>query len=187
MKLQHDGVKDKLLQAGIEAFTNHGFKGTSLRDISTRVGVPVSIIAYYYDNKEGLYRAVYDHLERTVTAYLEPARTELDRVAREPGLSPFQARTAIRHYVASILEAADRQEPAGTPLRALMKRPEQLYRLLITDSLLSVTRVLTADAELCARGVIGQVLVMLDSAEGSSDKLKAATLLHATGILNQYA
>lgn len=47
-----------ILQAASEAFFEHGFHGTSVRDIASRVGVTVPALYYHHDNKEAILVAV---------------------------------------------------------------------------------------------------------------------------------
>ena len=51
--------KQKLLDAAFDLFAQNGFHGTSVRDISNKAGVNVSLVSRYYSNKEGLYTACF--------------------------------------------------------------------------------------------------------------------------------
>lgn len=48
----------KILQHSSEAFYEHGFHGTTVRDIANRVGVTVPALYYHHENKEGILAAV---------------------------------------------------------------------------------------------------------------------------------
>jgi TetR/AcrR family transcriptional regulator len=52
----------RLLQAAADAFAATGFDGTSLRNIADSAGVAFQLIAYYFGNKEDLWRATIDYL-----------------------------------------------------------------------------------------------------------------------------
>ena len=43
-----------ILQHALDAFAEHGYHGTSVRDIARRIGVTVPTIYYHYDNKQDL-------------------------------------------------------------------------------------------------------------------------------------
>lgn len=45
-----------ILDAARDAFTEGGYSGTSLRHVSTRAGVDVGLIAYYFKTKDNLFR-----------------------------------------------------------------------------------------------------------------------------------
>src|SRR5690606_26393251 len=50
-------TKQLLLQAAKRLFAAKGFDGTTVKEISDEAGVNVSLVSYYFDSKEGLYRA----------------------------------------------------------------------------------------------------------------------------------
>jgi AcrR family transcriptional regulator len=43
-----------ILDAALEAFREHGYHGTSVREIAARVGVTVPTLYYHYGNKQGM-------------------------------------------------------------------------------------------------------------------------------------
>ncbi|WP_188206434.1 forespore capture DNA-binding protein RefZ [Alkalibacillus aidingensis] len=47
-------TKEKIMQAAGELFYYNGFKGTSIRAITDKADVNVSLISYYFKNKQGL-------------------------------------------------------------------------------------------------------------------------------------
>lgn len=52
-----DETRRKIIEAAIGLFGQHGFDGASTRDIAARAGVNAPALQYYFENKEGLYRA----------------------------------------------------------------------------------------------------------------------------------
>ncbi|WP_257276435.1 TetR/AcrR family transcriptional regulator [Endozoicomonas sp. SESOKO4] len=51
-----------ILQAAEDEFVLGGFKGTSIRDIANRAGLPKANIHYYFNSKVDLYGAVLSHI-----------------------------------------------------------------------------------------------------------------------------
>lgn len=49
-------TRHALLQAGKKLFARRGLSGTSIRDIAREAKINSSLISYYFDGKEGLYR-----------------------------------------------------------------------------------------------------------------------------------
>jgi AcrR family transcriptional regulator len=52
------GRRDRILDAGEDAFAEHGFDGASLRHIVTRARVNLATVYYYFGSKQGLMEAV---------------------------------------------------------------------------------------------------------------------------------
>ena len=60
--LRSDGVeaRNRLLLAALPLFASKGFAKTSTREIAAAAGVNLAAISYYFGDKAGLYRAVYN-------------------------------------------------------------------------------------------------------------------------------
>jgi AcrR family transcriptional regulator len=68
-----DQTRRRIIDAAIELFGQRGFEGTSTRDIAKLADVNAPALQYYFDGKEGLYRACAEHIAETMTAHFEPA------------------------------------------------------------------------------------------------------------------
>jgi AcrR family transcriptional regulator len=53
----------RLVQSAIKLFAEHGFDGTSVKQISEDAGVNVSLVSYHFKGKEGLYRSCFEHFK----------------------------------------------------------------------------------------------------------------------------
>ncbi|WP_245964671.1 CerR family C-terminal domain-containing protein [Trinickia dinghuensis] len=62
----------RIIQAAIELFGEHGFVAASTRDIAAKAGVNAPALQYYFENKEGVYRACAEHLADEVWSKFEP-------------------------------------------------------------------------------------------------------------------
>jgi AcrR family transcriptional regulator len=60
--LRSDGLeaRNRLLDAALQLFADHGFSKTSTREIALAAQVNVAAISYYFGDKAGLYRAVFE-------------------------------------------------------------------------------------------------------------------------------
>ncbi len=67
------GRREELLQAALDLFSENGFKGTSIRDIANSLGVSVSVIYHYFQNKEGLWSELLGYSVKALPAKLEAA------------------------------------------------------------------------------------------------------------------
>lgn len=65
----------EILDRAIEVFAEQGAAGTSLRQIAQRIGVSHAALLHYFDSREQLLVAVFEHAERSQT-------TEADHAAR---------------------------------------------------------------------------------------------------------
>lgn len=68
--------KEKIMEAAADLFYFNGFKGTSIRAITTKANVNVSLISYYFKNKQGL-------LETMTVDYYENYLALLERVIND--------------------------------------------------------------------------------------------------------
>lgn len=67
------GAKEALLLAGISLFSEKGYASTSVREIVALAGVTKPVLYYYFQNKEGLFRAILDGAAQRQRELLEEA------------------------------------------------------------------------------------------------------------------
>lgn len=65
-------ARERLIEAGIDVFGQHGFEGASTRRLAGEAGVNIAAIPYYFGSKEGLYRAVAENIVRRVRERMDP-------------------------------------------------------------------------------------------------------------------
>lgn len=72
-------TKDRILGAAEELFAQHGFGGTSLRQVTSRADVNIAAVNYHFGSKENLINEVFrrrmDEMSRQRLAQLEQARS----------------------------------------------------------------------------------------------------------------
>jgi len=68
-----DETRRKIIDAAIRLFGQHGFAGASTRDIAAEAGVNAPALQYYFENKEGVYRACAEALVDDALLVLDPA------------------------------------------------------------------------------------------------------------------
>lgn len=79
-----------ILVAALEQFREHGYHGTSVRDVARRAGVSLPMIYYRFDNKQGL-----------LVSLLEGAMSDLLRRAR---LADAEAEGPVLNRFANVVE-----------------------------------------------------------------------------------
>lgn len=71
-----DSSRQKILAVAEKLFAENGYHGTSTRDLARESGMNISLISYYFGNKEGLYKTLF--LE-----FAQSAHEQLGRIIEE--------------------------------------------------------------------------------------------------------
>jgi len=66
-------TRERILEAALPLFARHGFAGTSTRLVAGAAEVNVATLAYYFDDKEGLYDAVCQRLHEDLAVQMPTA------------------------------------------------------------------------------------------------------------------
>ena len=76
----HFSTKDRILGAAEELFAQHGFAGTSLRQVTSRADVNIAAVNYHFGSKENLVNEVFrrrmDEMSKRRLAALKAAQSE---------------------------------------------------------------------------------------------------------------
>lgn len=68
-----DETRQRIIDAAIKLFGEHGFAGASTRDIAAEAGVNAPALQYYFENKEGVYHACAEFIADDIRARFEPS------------------------------------------------------------------------------------------------------------------
>jgi len=130
-----DSTKRALLDAAEVEFAAKGFDGARLQSIARMVGVQQALIHHYFDDKEGLYRAV---IERGLAAVTAGSWSILERLA-QPGTIPpvglagasstkrdAKVRARIRSLVTSFVDLLVDFYAEHTSLLAILRHDARL-------------------------------------------------------------
>jgi AcrR family transcriptional regulator len=79
-------VRGRLLMAARDLFTQHGFGGTSIRQIAADARATPAMIHYYFGDKHGLYRAL---IEEIIHPVLEGLEERAGAGEGSPGIDDF--------------------------------------------------------------------------------------------------
>lgn len=119
---QKETTRAAILQAALQVFAEHGYAGSSTRDIAAQAGVHHALIKYYFQNKDALWRAAVTYLfERQALelAFAPPANALKTRESRRE-----YARAALRRYV---LYCARHPEHARLMVQESVRDSERLH------------------------------------------------------------
>jgi len=83
-------TRQRIMQAAIHLFAERGFRGVSVKDISTAAGTNTALLFYYFKSKKDLYDAIYRDAQQNILMMLEKALEEkTDAVSRLVALIHF--------------------------------------------------------------------------------------------------
>lgn len=78
-------TRRRLIAAGLELFARHGFDAVTTRQLAEAADVNQAAIPYHFGGKQGVYRAVAEHLAALTGASLRPlVETVRARLAEDP-------------------------------------------------------------------------------------------------------
>ncbi|WP_320774596.1 TetR/AcrR family transcriptional regulator [Streptomyces sp. CRN 30] len=156
-----------ILVHAMEAFDEHGYHGTSVRDIAGRVGVTVPALYYHYENKQALLATL---LETSIKDVLDRCRA----AAAEAGDDPLPRFCAMVESI--VLYMAHRQGLAflDTEIRSL--EPDNRARYVALRDYLEHMLLDTVEAGI-ARGVFTTPI--------PADAVRAV-LIMCQGVANWY-
>lgn len=88
---QGQETRQRILEAALRQFAEHGFDGVAMRDIAAEAGIKHALINYHFESKEGLWREAVSHMFARLA-------DEVTVPGAVPG-DPAAYRTFIRRYV----------------------------------------------------------------------------------------
>jgi AcrR family transcriptional regulator len=80
-KRDPERTRERILDAAAVEFGEYGFAGARISAIAARAGVNQQLISYYFDSKEGLYRALQDRWRVISSGASQPELSIADVVA----------------------------------------------------------------------------------------------------------
>ena len=131
----HNGVRDRILQAALELFSQHGFHATSVRRICEQADANVAGVNYYFRSKEQLYAEVFRYVFEQVK---DPVLTVPQQVS-----SADEWSRALRRWVSATLNLLARDDPPYVWCSRLFAReridPSACFSMIYERFLLPVT------------------------------------------------
>ena len=123
-------TRTRILDAAEERFMQHGFEGTSMRQLTTKAGVNLAAVNYHFGSKDALIEAVFRRRLDPMNAARIAALDELEQSGR--ALSP---EAIIRAFVGESLRMMDESKGGGRNFIRLLGRsytePSKPIRVLI--------------------------------------------------------
>ncbi len=168
-------AKQRLIEAALKVFGEHGFKGASTRAIAGEADANIAAIPYYFGGKEGLYLAVAGHIADQITARMGPGLEAAAQLAADPATTLEQRRQTMLALGDGFVSMLVGTEEAALWARFMVREQfdpteafDVLYNRVMGPSYVAISPLLgpllglPADSEelkLRIFSVIGQVLV----------------------------
>lgn len=144
----------KILEAAITLFAEKGYGNTSVREIVNEVGATKPALYYYFENKEGLFRAIVEQAEQKEAAVLaEALGSKAEFLERLCALyETLCAGIAENRDLFKLLHAEFWMPPTGAPDFDRSRHPNMLLNAIrqIYDEARQRGEVIEADAEAVA-------------------------------------
>ncbi|ODP32459.1 CerR family C-terminal domain-containing protein [Pandoraea sp. ISTKB] len=83
-------TRARIILAAIKCFGEFGFSGASTRDIANAAGVNAPALQYYFDNKEGVYKACIEYILELVLGQMGEAIELAEQVVADPNATDEQ-------------------------------------------------------------------------------------------------
>jgi TetR/AcrR family transcriptional regulator, regulator of cefoperazone and chloramphenicol sensitivity len=80
-----DETRQRIIDAGVKLFGEHGFSGASTRDIAAAAGVNAPALQYYFENKEGVYQACAEYITNDLKDRFAPSMRQANDVLKGNG------------------------------------------------------------------------------------------------------
>src|SRR6266566_4335590 len=122
---------ERILDAAERLFADHGFEGTSIRDIVDAAQVNLAAIHYHFRSKEALLEAV---LTRRISLVNDARLERLDAAERAAAPRSPSVEEILRAFIMPTVEFAQRNESGATFVQ-LMSRMFTEPRFSLTDFL----------------------------------------------------
>jgi AcrR family transcriptional regulator len=163
-------TRSQLIEAALDVFGRLGFEGASTREIAKAAKANLAAIVYHFGGKDGLHRAVAEHVAGSILARIGPTLAVVgDPAATTPAAARALLHKLIENFIEVILGSAEAERWARFIVREQMQPTasfDVIYRFLGGAAAIATRLVATAlgrpeDEETRIRvfTFLGQVLV----------------------------
>jgi len=111
----HFSTKDRILGAAEELFAQHGFAGTSLRQVTSRADVNIAAVNYHFGSKENLVNEVFRRRMDEMSAQ------RLERLRAAVAQSPCELEAVLAAFVTPALAMAQDRHGGGAFIRVIAR------------------------------------------------------------------
>ena len=180
-KKSPENTRDALIAAGLELFSEYGFKATSTRMIAEESGANISAIPYYFGSKQGLYHAVMEYIVEQKVLQTSELRTQLEAELAAGTITADKARTWVARMLSHMLKIYLSSDEAHSWMQLVMReqaRPTAAFDIIYDGYILPMQHLCAQLVACCTGGdpeddlvklrgnaLFGQVLIFIVSNE----------------------
>jgi AcrR family transcriptional regulator len=97
-------TRRRIVAVALRLFGERGYEGASTRDIAAAAGVNAPALQYYFDNKEGVYRACAQYIADGWTAQFAPMVAQAQATMDDPAASRDQVFQAFGQLLGALAD-----------------------------------------------------------------------------------
>ena len=97
-------TRRRIIEVALRLFGERGYEGASTRDIAAAAGVNAPALQYYFDSKEGVYRACAEYIAEGWTAQFAPVVAQAQATMDDAGASPDQVFEAFGQLLGGLAD-----------------------------------------------------------------------------------
>ena len=97
-------TRRRIVEVALRLFGERGYEGASTRDIAAAAGVNAPALQYYFDNKEGVYRACAEYIAQGWTTQFEPVIVRAQATLDDPAASAEQVFQAFGQLLSGLAD-----------------------------------------------------------------------------------
>jgi AcrR family transcriptional regulator len=139
-KTKSEETRERILSAAIELFRRRGFESATMREIAGGAGVATGAAYYYFDSKDAIVLAFYEHAACELEPLLEDAlggAKSLEariRALLEVKLKYFEPNRALLGALSGHTDPAHPLSPFSTQTREIRERDMKFFERALEDS-----------------------------------------------------
>ncbi|SEA49201.1 transcriptional regulator, TetR family [Desulfuromusa kysingii] len=167
-------AKERLLETAIDVFGKHGYEASTTRMIAKEAGVNISSIPYYFNGKEGLYRAMISHVVSIIVSHTSGVEKEMGGIDFNSDDARFKAAQMLEKLLNELINFMIGSGQGLRIGRIILREqldPSSAYELIfkgfmggVIDSITALIMVISTrqtekSAKIKAVAILGQVIV----------------------------
>jgi AcrR family transcriptional regulator len=94
--------KQALIMAALDIFGEYGLKGATVRMIADKADANIASIPYYFDSKNGLYRALIEYITQQISTRISIVCKDIEPILNKQSPNPDEALFTLQHFMSGM-------------------------------------------------------------------------------------